>query len=119
MQPGDKVRKRRPLQFPGPPPLQVIADTFLAPRHRQQFSVEFAVPLPVQSRLLKGEIEGRPVTIGLRVRQGAIDIENQGLQRDHFSPHPYVHERKSAIGGIRSVTNVVEPEAARVVSTAV
>ncbi len=61
--------------------LNELADTLLATGHRQQLTVKRLIPLPIQSRLCKGEIEGDPVPITLGIGQCSIHIKNHCFHR--------------------------------------
>lgn len=83
MQAGDQRVKIRSTGDIGCVVLDEMADTLLATGDRQEFSVEFFIPVPVQPVFGKGKIEGDAMAVTLGIGQRAINVEDQCLQCFH------------------------------------
>jgi hypothetical protein len=55
--------------------VDIVLHPLLAAGDGEQFAVQGNIPVPVQTGLLKGLIEGGTVTVTLGIGKGAVDVE--------------------------------------------
>jgi hypothetical protein len=62
-----------------------VGKALLAAGHRQQFGIEFDIPVPSQAELPESRIEGLAMCL-LGVRQRAVDVKYHRLQGHPATP---------------------------------